>query len=55
LSSIFEKIKKSDRLEPKNIFSCAFGPGINIEMIRFSSVNTALLKKPIVEDHALEV
>jgi len=55
LSSIFNKVKNSDTAEPKNIFSCAFGPGINIEMIRFSSVNTALVNNSIVEDHAFEV
>lgn len=55
LSSIFEKIKNSNQEEPQNIFSCAFGPGINIEMLRFSSVNTALENKPLVEDHAFEV
>ena len=55
LQSVFNKIKNSETDEPKNIFSCAFGPGINIEMIRFSSVNTALINNPIVEDHAFEV
>ena len=55
LSSIFNKIKDENGNETKNIFSCAFGPGINIEMLRFSSVNTALIKNPVVEDHAFEV
>lgn len=55
LSSIFDKIKNDPDEEVKNIFTCAFGPGINIEMLRFSSVNTDLKDKPLVEDHAFEV
>jgi len=55
LSSIFNKIKNVPLEESKNIFSCAFGPGINIEMLRLSSINTALITNPVVEDHAFEV
>lgn len=55
LESIFQKIKKAGAEEQCNIFSCAFGPGINIEMLRLSSVNTALVNNPVVEDHAFEV
>ncbi|HTA83590.1 MAG TPA: type III polyketide synthase [Bacteroidia bacterium] len=39
LDSIFNKIKANEQ-QSKNIFSCAFGPGLNIEMLRLSSVNT---------------
>ncbi len=39
LNSIFNKIKETGHSESKKIFSCAFGPGLNIEMIRFSSVD----------------
>jgi alpha-pyrone synthase len=57
LSSIFNKIKNDPSQESKNIFSCAFGPGINIEMIRFSSVNNVLVNNPVyfATDHAFEV
>ncbi len=43
LSSIFNKINAQE--EKKKIFSCAFGPGLNIEMISLSSVNTNPLHK----------
>jgi len=39
LRNIFTKIKEEENGISKNIFSCAFGPGLNIEMIRFSSVH----------------
>jgi alpha-pyrone synthase len=57
LSSIFNKIKNDPSHEPKNIFSCAFGPGINIEMIRLSSVNNALVNNSfhLATGHAFEV
>ncbi len=55
LKSIFDKIKKSEEDEPKKIVACAFGPGINIEMLRLSSVNTAFQNTAIVTDHAFEV
>ncbi|PBQ34599.1 hypothetical protein CNR22_23420 [Sphingobacteriaceae bacterium] len=54
LSSIFDKIKNGPPEETKNIFCCAFGPGINIEMLRFSAVNS-LIANSLVEDHAFEV
>jgi predicted naringenin-chalcone synthase len=41
LKNIFEKIKSSDNSSQQKIFSCAFGPGVNIEMISMSSVNTS--------------
>jgi predicted naringenin-chalcone synthase len=46
LKSIFDSIRESEDQEPKSIFSCAFGPGINVEMISFTSLNTALLMEP---------
>lgn len=55
LCSIFNKIRMDKQSLSKNIFSCAFGPGINIEMMRFSSVDPSFSDYPIVEDHALEV
>ncbi len=42
LESIFQKIKNAKDHETKKIFSCAFGPGLNIEMIRFSSLDNTL-------------
>jgi len=55
LKNIFDKIKESDEQESKKIFTCAFGPGINIEMLRLSSMDTTVLNNPIVTDHAFEV
>ena len=40
LKKILNKIKFADYVENKKIFSCAFGPGLSIEMISFSSVYT---------------
>jgi len=45
LDSIFNKIKANEQ-ESKSIFSCAFGPGLNIEMLRLSSVDTNPKHKP---------
>lgn len=40
IKNIFEKIKQSAN-QQQNILACAFGPGINIEVIKMSSVNTS--------------
>lgn len=57
LNSIFNKIKKVEQADSKKIFSCAFGPGLNIEMVSFSSVDTSYLKiwNPIIQNHVIEV
>jgi alpha-pyrone synthase len=57
LNSIFNKIKLTEQTENKKIFSCAFGPGLNIEMVSLSSVDTSHLKNlnPIIQNHAVEV
>lgn len=57
LNSIFNKIKNAELTESKKIFSCAFGPGLNIEMVSLSSVNTNHLKKvnPNIQNHVVEV
>lgn len=57
LNSIFNKIKNAEQTESKKIFSYAFGPGLNIEMVSLSSVDTSHLKKrnPIIQNHAVEV
>jgi predicted naringenin-chalcone synthase len=38
LEKILNKIKSAPSLENKKVFCCAFGPGLSIEMISFSSV-----------------
>jgi len=45
LSSIFNKIRKEEHAENKRIFSCAFGPGLSIEMIGLSSIDTTPVRK----------
>lgn len=45
LKNIFHKIKKTKYQTSKKIFSCAFGPGLNIEMIRFSLIDAGRLNK----------
>lgn len=48
LHRIFNKIKNTDpaiHSESKKIFSCAFGPGISIEMISLSTIDTTAKSK----------
>lgn len=40
LQRIFDKIKKDESNENKNIVTCAFGPGLTIEMMNLVVVNT---------------
>lgn len=56
LNNIFNKIKKSAPAQNQNIFSCAFGPGLNIEMVSLSSLDTSKPNKinPTVQNHVLE-
>lgn len=39
LSRILNKIKNSEQTEDKKIVACAFGPGLSIEMISFTSID----------------
>ena len=57
LSRIFNKIRNKPFLESESIFSCAFGPGINIEMIRFSSVTGSPVRRinSQLKEHELRV
>lgn len=57
LNRIFKKIKKAKHFESKKIFSCAFGPGLSIEMISLSSVNTTpeIKLKKIKENYAVQI
>jgi predicted naringenin-chalcone synthase len=50
LRKILNDILSSENPPDKKIFSCAFGPGLNIEMIKFSSVNTGSSKKSHATD-----
>lgn len=45
LRRIMDKIKEQKKEQGKNIFTCAFGPGLSMEMINFSVVNTAFTTK----------
>ncbi|MDP3555927.1 MAG: type III polyketide synthase [Bacteroidota bacterium] len=55
LEKIFDKIKDTDSVENKKIFGCAFGPGLSIEMISFSSVYTSHPNKlKQIKRHAVE-
>lgn len=57
LNRIFKKIKKAEHAGNKKIFSCAFGPGLSIEMISLSSVDTALKNKLkyVTENDAIRI
>lgn len=55
LKKILDKIKSTEPSKNKKVVACAFGPGLSIEMIRFSSV---LISQPtkikhFIEDHAI--
>lgn len=57
LKRILNKIKTAEYVENKKIFSCAFGPGLSIEMLSLSSINTTLmneLKHP-QENYAIRI
>lgn len=41
LKKIFDRIKESPASGNETIFSCAFGPGLNIEMMQLSAVDTS--------------
>ena len=41
LKRIFDKMNKNDESMDKNIFTCAFGPGLSIEMILLSLVSVS--------------
>ena len=45
LKRIFDKIQSTAFSADQNIFACAFGPGLSIEMIQFSVVDNSQLNK----------
>jgi predicted naringenin-chalcone synthase len=55
LEKIFNKIKTTEHTENKKIVACAFGPGLSIEMIRFSSVYVSHPNKveQLIENHVV--
>lgn len=57
LKRILSKIRTGDQIGNKKIFSCAFGPGLSIEMISMSSVDTKVMNKPkpIRENYAIRI
>jgi predicted naringenin-chalcone synthase len=44
LNRILSKVRTHKQPEDKKIFACAFGPGLSIEMIRFTSADTLARK-----------
>ena len=56
LKKILNKIKFAEHIENKNIFSCAFGPGLSVEMISLTAVNTSHSNRlyNIKKSHAIE-
>lgn len=44
LNRILHKIRSTEPTKSKNIFACAFGPGLTVEMIQLSSVHTRNMK-----------
>lgn len=39
INNIFQKLKKNENHSNEQLFSCAFGPGLTIEMVLFSFIN----------------
>lgn len=56
LKRIVDKIKSTNQLEHKRIFSCAFGPGLSVEMVGFSTIPASQSGKyNIHKNHAIEI
>ena len=57
LKNIFDEIKESEETEKKRIFSCAFGPGLNVELLSLSSVDTRAdnALKYLLQNYAVEL
>jgi len=57
LKRILNKIKNAEHIEDKKIFTCAFGPGLSIEMISLSSVDTTNINKSkySIENYAIRI
>lgn len=51
LQRIFDKLKKDPDNENKNIVTCAFGPGLTIEMMNLTVVNTTV-KSKVTKTHS---
>lgn len=47
LERLLNKIKNENLVKNKTIVACAFGPGLSVEMIRCTSVNTTLVTSPL--------
>jgi len=56
LKSIFDKIKTSEEIESKRIFACAFGPGLNVELLNLKSIDTRTptILKYLFQEYAAE-
>jgi predicted naringenin-chalcone synthase len=55
LSEMLRNIRKENFVESKKIFTCAFGPGLNIEMIKLSSLMPAITKDKTENRNAVSV
>lgn len=55
LHRILSKIRNSEEPHNQNIFACAFGPGLTVEMIQFTSVENRLENKSKKENSTYAV
>lgn len=57
LHRILLKIRSTENSEGKSIFACAFGPGLTVEMIQLSAVDTSYTNqlKPKIKNYAVPV
>lgn len=56
LKNLFDKIKKSEKIKSEKIVACAFGPGLNVELLSLKSVETKIpiLLKNLFPEYAVE-
>ncbi|MEO6903207.1 MAG: type III polyketide synthase [Bacteroidia bacterium] len=56
LKNIFDKIKKSEKIKSEKVVACAFGPGLNVELLSLKSVDTKtpMVLKNLFADYAVE-
>lgn len=56
LKRIIDKLKSNEHSDTKKIFTCAFGPGLSIEMINFSTINveTKYCEIELYNEYAVE-
>lgn len=50
LQRIFDEIRNSESEHKSGIFTCAFGPGLSIEMIHLSAISAEAIENPAIKE-----